>query len=138
MGRNASFSLGRNGHVEIDADGATWRIEFETFAPEDGSRRRYRFFLMRDADAIATATGLPGRPRSWRIDTGTRALRLVERSSWLAMKFDLVDDAGTAGGIRETTRPLALRHRYRYEPPRDVALPVQAFIFFLAANASYR
>ena len=138
MGRNAVLSLGPNGYVEIDTGGMTWRIEFETFTPDDGSRRRYRFFLMHGADTVATATGLPGRPRSWRIEAGPRVVRLVRRPTFAALRFDLVDDSGAAGAIVETTRFLALRHRYRFDAPGDIGLHVQAFIFFIAANATYR
>lgn len=138
MGRNAAFSLGANGHVEIDAGGATYRIEFETFDAAGARRRLYRFFLMQGDATLATAESVPGRPRSWRLQAGPATLRLVERSSWFTLRFDIENASGTAGRIRETTRLLAVRRRYEFDAPREVDLPVQAFLFFLAANATYR
>lgn len=138
MGRNAAFSLGANGHVEIDAGSATYRIEFVTFDAPGVRRRLYRFFLMQGEATLATAESAPGRPRSWHLEAGPATLRLVERSSWFTMRFDIENTSRAAGRIRETTRFLGIRRRYAYDAPREVDLPVQAFLFFLAANATYR
>lgn len=134
MARNAAFSLGANGYVEIDAGGTTYRVEYETFNQRALAPPDYRFFLMRGDATVATATQLPGRPRRWQVEAGDVRFRLVEHRRLLSMHFALED--GASGGIRETTRMLALRRRFEVDVPGDSAL--QAFVFFLAVNATYR
>ncbi|GAB6197386.1 hypothetical protein [Lysobacter xanthus] len=134
--RNAAFGFGEPGYVAIEAAGVAHRVEYETFDPAEGGRRRYRFFLMRGDAEVATATGQPGRPRSWRIEADGVDARLVERSGLSRLRFELVGGA-SPGEIRETTRLFAIRRRYEIEVPAgDLAL--RAFVFFIAVNATYR
>lgn len=138
MARNSAFRIGPNGHVAIDAGGDSFRVEYETFNPRTIAPPDYRFFLMRGDATVATCTQQPGRPRSWRLQAEGVDCRLLQaRRAW-SLDFEVRDVRGNTGRIRETTRFLALRRRFEIVVPflPDVAL--QAFLFFIAVNATYR
>lgn len=136
MARNAAFSLGANGFVEIDASGRTARVEYETFDLPGTRPRLYRFFLLAGDTTVATATQQPGRHRRWAIRTDAREFELIERSRWFAMHFDVAGQV--AGSVRETTRFLALQRRFAVDLPDELDVSLQAFVVFLAVNATYR
>lgn len=138
MARNSAFRLGENGHVQIEAGATTYRIDYETFDQRGLRVPRYRFFLMHGDTCIATATQADGRPRAWEIDGAGMPCRLVERSRLFSMQFTLDGASGRIGAIRETTRMLALRRRFQVDVPASLDTAVQAFLFFLAVNATFR
>ena len=138
LARNARFSLGANGHVEIDAAGITYRIDYETFdAPTTGARR-YGFFLMRGETAVATATQEGDRPLRYDVVAGDASFALVRLQRWGGLRFAARDGDVVLGEIRETTRLLALARRFELALPSGMELPLQAFALFLAVNATYR
>ena len=137
--RNARFSLGEPGYVTIEAAGVEYRVEYETFDSPAGGARLYRFELMQGDARRASAAGQPGRPRTWHIEAPGTDGTLVERRAWFGpMHFDLASGTGAVGAIRETTRMLALGRRFEIDLPTVDDLPLRAFLFFLAVNATYR
>lgn len=137
MARNSALRFGGRDFVEIEADGVAYRLEYETFDARGLGAPGYRYFLMDGTQAIATATRAPGQS-TWTLDAAGRAYEWRPRRRLLGLHFALREAGMPAGEAVETTRLLRLRRTYALTLPVELGLPTQAFLFFLAVNATYR
>lgn len=138
MPRGSALRFGGRDAVEIDVGPATYRLEYETFNPRTLRAPDYRYFLMEAAQTRATATFEADRGKAWILAVGDDRWRWEACGGPFSMRYRLSGPHGPAGGIRETTRLLRLRRSFALELPQALAIPEQAFLLFLAVNATYR
>ena len=135
--RNSGLRFGGRDYVEIEADGKAFRLEYETFDARGLAAPGYRYFLMDGTQALATATRARGR-HPWAVDGVGGRYEWAPRRRFMGLHFELTDAGRVAGEAVETTRFLRLRRTYGLSLPASLGLPTQAFLFFLAVNATYR
>lgn len=138
MPRGSALRFGGRDAVEIEVGPATYRLEYETFNPRALRAPDYRYFLMDGADTRATATFEADRRKAWTVAVGDGSWRWEACGGPFSMRYRLTGRHGPAGEIRETTRLLRLRRTFALELPGALAIPEQAFLLFLAVNATYR
>lgn len=137
MARNSGLRFGGRDFVEIEAEGASFRLEYETFDARGFISPGYRYFLMAGNREVAVAT----RPRgesTWTLEAAGRRYVWSQRRRLFGLHFELCEDGRPAGEAVETTRLLRLRRTYAVTLPAALGLPAQAFLFFLAVNSTYR
>lgn len=137
MARNSGLRFGGRDHVEIEADGTAFRLEYETFDTDGFDVPGYRYFHMEGARELATAERARGQ-HAWRLDCAAGRYEWAPRRRLLGLHFELTAAGRPAGQAVETTRFLRVRRTYALSLPAPLGLPVQAFLFFLAVNATYR
>lgn len=138
MARNSGLRFGGRDYVEIEADGASYRLEYETFDARGLGPPGYRYFLMDGTRTLATATRARGE-HAWALGCTAGRWDWTPRRRLLGgLHFELTQAGRAAGQAIETTRLLRLRRTYALSLPAALDLPTQAFLFFLAVNATYR
>jgi hypothetical protein len=108
---------GLGGSVEGDLDGQSYRVR---------RRRSKGFELMSCGDVVATASSTRG--GRWSISVGAAQYELRRRSSRHAT-MEVRQGASFVGSVRKQG---VGRGTVRCELPADLAVPVQAFIGFVA------
>lgn len=137
MSRNSGLRFGGRDYVEIEAGGRAYRLEYETFDAGGFGGPGYRYFLMDGTQELATATR-PAGQRTWTLEAADARYEWQPRRRLFGMHFELSQGGRRVGEAIDTTRMLRIRRTYAVSLPAVLGLPVQAFLFFLAVNATYR
>ena len=127
------------GQVSIDCLGNRYGVAFEYLRRGFSNDTR---FILHSRDAPPTAAPLaiadhivaPGLGRSTMHLVSPFAGRLVRTSRWPRQRIDVESDGGVVVGTIEEPSWLSLVRSMRIDLPAAVPLPVQLFLFFLAAH----
>ncbi|MDP2270110.1 MAG: hypothetical protein Q8N23_09885 [Archangium sp.] len=101
-----------------------------------GPSHEVRFTLLREGKAVATALA-SGRNRL-EVTHATREFHLTKRSSWLRLRFDVLEGPHVIGSIFEPDLFSLVRRRFVVELPREVPNEARALLFFLMVNSVFR
>ena len=121
----------------LDVEGRGYRIE-HAVASNHVLLNDFRYALVDDAGTLASCVAKPA-VRDTHVAIGDAGYRLVRRNRWLSMRYTLEDAQGrTLGGIVETTGFSLWRRKFDLDMPESIGTPAAMFLFFLAANFTYR
>ncbi len=98
-----------------------------------------RFFLMEGDREVAVTDALVERARRWDFDLDGRRFTLAKVGGiFSSLRYDLTLDAHKVGEIVEAARFTLRSRSFVIDCPEEIDRPIQLFMFFLAANATYR
>ena len=99
----------------------------------------FRYDLVDGGGATLASCIAKPATRVTEVKIGEADYRLVRRNRWWSMRYVLEDANGRGlGEIVETTGISLWRRKFRIDVREDIGKPVAMFLFFLAANFTFR
>ena len=124
--------------LPLDVEGRPYRIEHGV-ASNHVVLNDFRYALVDDGGATLASCIAKPATRVTEVKIGGADYRLVRRNRWWSMRYLLEDANGRSlGEIVETTGMSLWRRTFRIDVPEDIGIPAAMFLFFLAANFTFR
>jgi hypothetical protein len=126
-------------HVKLEALGRTFIVDYELLSDRAIIPNDRRFFLMEGDREVAVTDALIARKKAWDFNLNGKRYELAKVGGiFSSLRFDLTLDSHKVGEIIETTGFTLWSRSFTINIPEEIDRPVQLFMFFLAANATYR